>query len=499
MPTSSSRSPEGSLWAGVLERVESEILRRQLLSAGERLVVAVSGGQDSLCLLEILAVLAPRHGWTLHVASVDHGLRPEAADEVAFVGAQAERLGLPFTGVRVDVRAALARRGAGLLDAARAERYAALARIAAACAATAVAVGHTADDVVETFLLNLLRGAGVAGLAGLRWRGTVTPPSGEPLVVVRPLLAIWRTETAACCSERGLAPRHDPSNLDRRYRRTRVRHELVPALERIVPTARRAIWRSAMALREDADLLAGLAGAEARAISRRDSGQVVLDRAAWRTLPGALRRHVIRRAWGWLASAGELDAAATARAAALVEQGRGAVVLPGGVELRATEAVATLGRGGEEPSKLREWELPVPGRVLLDDGSELVCEVEPRARERPWDEGGTPWDAWLDAEVVGSPLRARGRRPGDRMVPLGMAAAKRLQDLLVDARVPRRVRDLLPVVESSRGICWVAGVRIAHWARVTEATRWVLHLRYVPSAATRAMMEAHTGDSGRSA
>jgi len=142
----------------------------------------------------------------------------------------------------------------------------------------------------------------------------------------------------------------------------------------------------------------------------------------------------------------------------------------------------------------------VPGRVLLDDGSELVCEVERRARERPWDDAGeSRWEAWLDADAVGGPLTVRGRQPGDRMVPLGMAAAKRLQDLLVDARVPRRVRDLLPVVESSRGICWVAGVRIAHWARVTEATRWVLHLRYVPSAATRAMMEAHTSDSGRSA
>lgn len=199
----------------------------RVLEPGERVLIACSGGPDSTALLDALARLAPPRRLALHVAHVDHGLRPGSGSEAAVVAALASARALPFTGLRVAVAA-----GASLQDRARSARRQALLALAAELGATAVALGHTADDQAETVLMRALRGATPPSLAAMGMRDGA---------LARPLLRVWREQTVATCAELGLTPLDDPSNRDPRYLRTRVRHEVIPVLEAVFPGARRRL------------------------------------------------------------------------------------------------------------------------------------------------------------------------------------------------------------------------------------------------------------------
>ena len=201
--------------------------RDGLIARAESVLVAVSGGPDSTALLDALARLAPPRRLRLHVAHVDHGLREGSAAEAEPVAAAAARHGLGFTALQVEVET-----GGSLQDAARRARHAALASLAAELGATAIALGHTADDQAETVLMRAMSGATPRALAGM------APRSGP---LVRPLLRLWRRDTIGYCDALGLEPLDDPSNRDPRFLRSRVRHELIPALEQVFPAARRRL------------------------------------------------------------------------------------------------------------------------------------------------------------------------------------------------------------------------------------------------------------------
>ena len=198
-----------------------------MLRPGERVLVACSGGPDSTALLDALARLAPPRDWRLSVAHVDHGLREGSAHEADAVGALAERYGASFQALKVTIEP-----GASLQDRARQARHAALRDAAAASAASAVALGHTADDQAETVLMRLLSGATPRGLTAIAERTGL---------LARPLLRVWREETHAYCAALRLTTVDDPSNADPRFLRSRVRHELLPALEAVFPGARRRL------------------------------------------------------------------------------------------------------------------------------------------------------------------------------------------------------------------------------------------------------------------
>ena len=191
------------------------------------MVVACSGGPDSTALVDVLARLAPPRGWRLHVVHVDHGLRPGSAAEAEPVGALAQRLGLDFEAVAVEVTA-----GPSLQDQARRARHRALGEVADRIGASAIALGHTADDQAETVLMRLLTSATPWSLRAMAER------EGR---LARPLLRVWREATLAYCAALGLEPVDDPSNRDPRFLRSRVRHDLLPALEAVFPGARRRL------------------------------------------------------------------------------------------------------------------------------------------------------------------------------------------------------------------------------------------------------------------
>src|SRR4051812_17327186 len=285
-----------------------------MIVPGAPVVVAVSGGPDSLCLLHALAQLRDDLGVTLHIAHLDHMIRgAESAAEAMFVAELARAWGLPSTVEATDVPDRARAQRANLHAAARAARYSFLARVAHAAGAQAVAIAHHAGDQAETVLLHLLRGAGPEGLSGMRavtpWRGwgmgdrgweaedALHPPSPIPHpLLIRPLLTTTRESIERYCAEHGLRPRRDPSNFDLRATRNRIRHELLPRLIEYNPHIIAALGRTAdVCAGEHAFALAALEQVWPQLVHER-AGAIDVDGSAWRALPVALQRLAIRRA-----------------------------------------------------------------------------------------------------------------------------------------------------------------------------------------------------------
>jgi tRNA(Ile)-lysidine synthase len=455
---------------------------RALFGSGEHVLVAVSGGPDSTALLLILSKLTPGLGLTLAGAHFDHGLRGASAArrERSYVEALCCRLGVPLHAGAGDTRAHARAHRLSREEAARELRYAFLSEVAAAAGCTAVATGHTADDQAETVLLHLIRGSGLAGLAGMAPRGPWPLEGHAGLKVARPLLCLRREETARYCLEEGLKPVADPSNVSPAFLRNRVRLELLPLLRRYNPRVDAAVLRLAEAARADLSVLEEMAS---EALSKGDDGQTVaLSRQRLTGLPEGLQRHALRlalrRVLGDLRDVHQDHIEALLRGLA-----RGAghhLDLPRGLRFDVGYEEATLSLERREAGDVRpplppEAPLAVPGVASWGPWRvEAELTVPSTAEPSPAD----PWQAWLDADVTGPELRVRSRRPGDRFQPLGMAGEKKLQDFFVDARVPRAERDAVPLVCGKPGIVWVAGQRIDERARVTGATRRVLRLHF---------------------
>src|SRR5262245_34195193 len=309
-----------------------------LVRAGGPVLIAVSGGADSLALLDLTARASRRLRIDPTVVHLDHGWRIDSTEDAAFVRAQAERLGLPCLVERVDLTD---RSEAG----ARAARLAFFARAASATGAGDVLLGHSADDQAETVLLHLLRGSGAQGLGGMRPE-SVVEEEGRSLRLLRPLLGLSRVDLVGYCRTRGLPFRRDPSNQDPRYLRNRVRHELLPLAESIAPGAGRAIARAATILSDQETLLNSEAEA-ARAELASGDDPIELDRPGFRRLPPALQRAVLRQIGrDLLGPAAELGLERIEAARTAILRGRGGAVLewPGPVEVRLDRARAIFNR-----------------------------------------------------------------------------------------------------------------------------------------------------------
>jgi tRNA(Ile)-lysidine synthase len=275
----------------VLPRVRETIARERMLAGGETVVVAVSGGPDSVTLLHVLRRLQPEFRLRLHVVHVDHGLHRSAARHAAFVRRLARQWRLRASVRRVDVRGHAQRRGLTIEEAARARRYAALAQVARRVGATHIATGHTADDQAETVLLWLVRGASADGLAGMP---AVRRHDG--FMVIRPLLDVWRDEITAYLRAERLRWRTDPTNRARRMLRNRIRQDLLPHLAGYNAGIKAVLRRLALQAADDAVLLDGLAARAAADVVKHSATGVVIEAAGLRALPPALQRRVAYRA-----------------------------------------------------------------------------------------------------------------------------------------------------------------------------------------------------------
>lgn len=455
------------------EKVKAAVRRHGLLRRGERVVVAVSGGPDSVALLHLLWRWQQEFGFSLHVAHLNHRLRREAEEEAEFVRRLAQDLGLPVTVGQEDVRR-LVRGGESLEDVARRVRRRFLLGLAEAMAAEKIALGHHADDQAETVLLHLLRGSGPAGLAGMAWQ------QGK---FIRPLLEVTRAEIEAYCAQNGLPYIRDPSNADPAFLRNRIRQELLPLLaEKYNPNIVAALGQTAAILaEEDRYLEAELDRFWPALLVPGPEGVIRLRVAALVDLPLALRRRAVRRAF--FALVGRENNFLTYRhveevlGVLLARQGK-RLDLPQGVTAarEGEELVFSCRRGEPEPASLT-WpvcrRLPVPGEIRV--GPWLIGAEVYRAGEK----GGAGlgrWETQCDFQRLPLPLFVRFWQPGDFFWPLGLGGRKKLQDFFVDAKVPRPQRRNIPLVVCPQGIVWVVGYRLDERWRVRPDTAEVLRL-----------------------
>jgi tRNA(Ile)-lysidine synthase len=467
--------------------LEEVLLNRCQLDPAHPVLAGISGGPDSLCLLGILHAA----GYRLVVGHFNHKLRPEAELEAAAVAAQARTLGLPFVTDSADVRGWAGDQGLSIEEAARTLRYRFLFAAARTHQAQAVAVGHTADDQVETVLMHFLRGAGLAGLKGMESR-VLLPVFDAAIPLVRPLLSLWRTDTEAYCREHGLAPHFDPSNSDETYFRNRLRHTLIPELEKYNPRFKEALLRTALALQGDhAILQADLDAMWEQVVAATGNGWVAFHQHLLAACAPGLQRGLIRRA-GELLRPGSRDIGfdALERAASFLKNpARRQVDFVNGLYLFSESGKLYL--AAYEADLPFETSLMVTGELSLQAGRELplgngwvlTCD-EALPDPADWSQNTDPWTAWLDADKTGSSLLVRTRQEGDIFHPLGMAGQTvKVREVYINAKIPRRARGKWPLVCAGGEIAWIPGIRIAHPFRVTGKTRRVLKLAVKKSQA----------------
>ncbi len=456
------------------------ILRQSCgLTPGLPVLAGISGGPDSLCLLNVLH----QAGYPVVVAHFNHKLRPEADLEATAVAELARSLNLPFETASADVRAFAERDMLSIEEAARTLRYRFLFAQAREHGAQAVAVGHTADDQVETVLMHFLRGAGLAGLRGMTYRSIL--PSFDPEIpIVRPLLSLWRSETESYCHDHGLQPHFDPSNADQTYFRNRLRLTLIPELEAYNPRFKKTLLRSARALQGDyAALEEMLDKAWQDCLTERGAGFMAFDREKLADVSLGLRRNLIRRAAELLRpDSRDLGFEALERAAVFAEA-------PGGKQVDLVNGLYLFWESGKLYLAAYEADLPfsqwpqVSGQCsVISNQCELGGGWVLKVEECPLNTEHCPlntdnWTAWLDADLTGSRLQVRPRRAADRFQPLGMEGQSiKLSDFFVNVKLPKRARAHWPLLCVGDEIAWVPGFRLAHPFRVTEKTKRVLRL-----------------------
>jgi tRNA(Ile)-lysidine synthase len=475
--------PVGS---ALVRKVTHTIDGRHLVDRGDRILVAVSGGPDSVALLSILSVLAPARNLSLRAAHFNHGLRGDESEEDArFVEAFCRRMNIGLTSERlplVDAHGALQVQGRSLQEAARDARYAALTRIADAVEADKIAVGHTADDQAETLLMWMLRGAGLSGLSGI--------PLVRESRIIRPLLEVGRDEIVAYLHEHELPFRRDSSNDIPRYLRNRIRRDLLPVLKRFNPSIVEVLTRQATILRDENEWLERLTEEQARKLTiERSTDGLLVDHQGLIALPSALQRRVLRLLIKQTAGCwkGPSFRAVTALVKGVVHGRSGSMLTVHGVQVsrdydrlrfaRRVDGTRQTDRSPQDDGIV----VPVPSTRMWPASGQRIRASLVHSYSRACEIGASRNCAVFDAGRLTMPLLLRSWKPGDAFYPLGMNGhRKKLQDYFADLKVPRHGRRRIPLLVAPEGIAWVCGYRMDHRFRVTSETATALLVELMP-------------------
>ena len=471
----------------LVEKTRHCIRHNDLLPDGEPVVVALSGGPDSVALLLVLHELVSNGDYDcrLVAAHLHHGLRGEESDaDQRFCRHLADELGLPFHTDKVDVTLAAEQEGRSVEDAARRCRYKFLARTARRAGAPRIATGHHRDDLAETVIMRLIRGCGVRGLAAFSPRDTI-PLEGSDLEVVRPLFECRRRDVVSFLRCRGQDYRTDSTNTNVQFLRNRIRHRLLPHLQE---NYRQFSVDSLAALARSADELTEMVERTVdetwdELCVERSADELSFDAEGLLEMTAAARKEALRRAMAAVSpSSGPVDMEARhleAAHAVLTGPVGGQASLPRGITARREHGLLYICRRPEatslparevsigEPLRVPEADMTLHSRILESKAVEDISRTSIQ----------NPDQAFLALARLSLPLTARGRRPGDRIHPLGAPGHKKLKDFFIDRKIPRHIRDDLPLVVDDEGrIAWVAGVEIAHPFRLTGAEERILHL-----------------------
>ena len=452
--------------------VQACIETHSMLSPGARVIVAVSGGPDSMALLSALYKLRSSYDLTLIVAHVNHQLRGEEAwQDATFVKQQAVRLGLSFYETQVDVKAFQHASGLSPQHAARQLRYGFFLSLQRALDATHIALGHTADDQAETLLVRILRGGGPAALAGI---------PAVRLPFIRPLIATYHRTILDYLQAERIPWVYDSSNAHRTYLRNCVRLDLLPVLQQYNPQVVRRLTELADMLRADNDTLERQTDVLAeQAVQWGAAKRVTIQLSPYRVAPVAIQRRLLRRIIFMLLKMPHTPSFQH------IEGLRQFIVegvvgkrysLPGSLLAEHHQDSILLWSIRNLPVTSLTLILPVPGKVDIPElDMRLVADVIDRSansleREPEW--------VYIDFERLRLPLKVRFPQPGDRFYPLGAPGRRKLQDFFIDSKIPRAERSLIPLIVSGTDIVWIVGRRIAEPFKTRPETRRVLRLRY---------------------
>lgn len=472
----------------VLERVRTTVRKHSMFSGGGLVLVAVSGGPDSMCLLDVLARCRDDFGISLRVAHLNHRMRDQAPDDALMVTEFARSRGVETTVAEADVFGLAKELGMGLEEAGREARYRFFRSLQAETGATRVALGHNLNDQAETVLMRLFRGSGSRGLSG------IPPVNGD---IVRPIIDVPRELIEEYCAENRIPVMTDIYNLDLKYTRNQIRYKTLPELaEAFNPSLVDTLAGTASALRWDSEFLDEVASRAFQEHTCRWGRVTAVDIRGLQSLKPAIASRVVDMAWR--EASGTDGNLGFTRTSEVLDIPRAPVSLFGRVTVvRERDSVVFY----PEPPSAKLTALKVPGETPIPelgitvaasilsepDAASFVLNCEKSARKRgtfqasgransgPWLEKEDV--AFLDYNKCVEPLTVRTRQEGDRFAPLGMAGSEqKLQDFFVQKRVPRFYRDFVPLFQSGDKIIWVGGFRLDDGFKVEENTVKVLRV-----------------------
>jgi len=462
----------------LFKQVKRTIDRYHLLKKDDRLIVGVSAGVDSMVLLHLLNAFREAFNFSLIVAHVNHGLRPEESEkEAELVQKESEQLGLPFEYGQFNVKEFQRLGGISPQDAARRIRFHFFYDLLQKHHAQKIVLGHNADDQVETVLLRLMRGSGLQGLKGM-----LPVQEGK---VIRPLLEVWRGEIESFAIEKKIPFLLDSSNLKKDYLRNRIRLALIPLMEEeYQPNFKEIVLKTSSILREENDYLERGAEEAYQKIVQEEKDTLSFKFSEYQSLHQAIKWRVVRKmlecmdARGRVLGEGEWPEVQKIYEKLYKPSPSFLLELPHGARLEKRYDIVSVGKGGVRPLPPFEFELHSPGRTFMEEiGKEVGIEEINRNQFGDYD--GSPHTALMDYECLQFPLKMRNFRPGDRFHPLGAKGTQKVKEFFIDHKVPRFERPKIPLLISGESIAWIVGYRIDERVKVTEKTKRVLKVTVV--------------------
>ena len=461
---------------GLIQQVKQTIKEWKMLSGGQTVVAAVSGGADSVVMLHLLLELSEELGLRIIAAHMDHGLRgEESRRDHDFVKGLAKRLGLEFVSKRLK-KGELKGLGGSPQEAARVKRYAFFSDVALKYKAQKVALGHTSDDQAETVIMRLLKGSSLSGLSG------IPPVRG---VFVRPLIQTSRASVEEHAREQGIAFVTDSTNLTIKYLRNRVRLELLPKLAKEYnPSIKETLARTALVLSSDDDFIEKAAiKAFGAALIEQRAGIVVFDRAKLKRMHRALSARVFLASVHSLGVEGELGSLHVDAFFGIMNGRRpnASISLPGGAGARREYGRMIVEAGlpvkPQADALISGLPLALPGLTLIEG----IGLIEAKLLKPPKKFTTGRGTAWFDYDALQEcgPVTVRQARPGDRIAPFGMEGHRKLKDIFIDSKVPLIERKRTPVVSVGKEVVWLAGLRQSSRFSVGAKTRRALRLDFI--------------------
>jgi len=456
----------------MVNKVLSAVTKHAMLSHGDRVLIGLSGGPDSVCLLHILRNLRGKYNLSLHALYIDHGLRPgETGREIEFCRTICEQHDIQFITKPIDVRSYAKTSKLNIQEAARLLRYRTYEETSSEINANKIALGHTADDQAETLLMHLFRGSGSTGLAGI-------PPVRKN--IIRPLIELERKEIERFLKSEGITFITDSSNTKKDYVRNRVRLSVIPMLREFNPDITGTLSKTAAIFRDEERYFEILVTKTLmKLISRKTETRIELFLAPFEIMDKVIMRRVLRRAIDETRGLRGITFIHIEDMISLIKSGAPGdrLYLPGGI--RVIKDYSTLIFTSEAPKTLNPCTLNIPGETILKEAGILIKASE--ADIQQLDEIQQTQGIWksvgiFDADILHFPLMARPRKHGDVFYPLGFGKRKKLQDFYVDQKVPRDERNRIPLIVSGNDIIWVVGYRADDRFKVTEKTMRVVKL-----------------------